>query len=231
MTARYFVSTPIESDHVQLAGNEAHHLTNVMRASVGTQVILFDGSGREFIAEVRSVSRQTIGLRIISEERIDRELPFALTLAVSLPKGDRQRWLIEKSVELGVSKFVPLLTERGVAQPTEKATQRLRRVVIEASKQCGRNSLMLIDSPKTLAQINETSDPGGLRLIAHPGGAALPAEKSATHWQLAIGPEGGFNDDELMMAKAGGWQTVDLGPRILRIETAAISLVSAITIG
>ena len=119
-----------------------------MRATPGTQVTLFDGGGDEFSATVAQLRRSDVELSILSRESIDRELPFDLTLGVALPKGDRQKWLVEKAVELGVTRIVPLRTRRGVAQPVEQALVRLRRAVIEASKQCGRNRLLQIDEPR-----------------------------------------------------------------------------------
>ena len=124
-----------------------------MRATPGTQVTLFDGSGDEFAAAVDRVGRSEVELAILSRESINRELPFALTLGVALPKGDRQKWLVEKAVELGVARIVPLRTQRSVAQPVEQALVRLRRAVIEASKQCGRNRLLQIDPPQTMARL------------------------------------------------------------------------------
>ena len=90
MVQRYFVDSPIHGQHVTLAGDEAHHLSHVMRARKGQQLTLFDGSGAEYTAEVVDVGRHTVQLQVLSQQQIDRELPLAITLAVALPKGDRQ---------------------------------------------------------------------------------------------------------------------------------------------
>ena len=103
MIHRHFVDSPITTAQVTLAGTEAHHLLHVMRAKVGSQVMLFDGSGMEFTAVVRSLGRATVELEIVGREPIDREHPRAITLGVALPKGDRQRWLVEKAVELALA--------------------------------------------------------------------------------------------------------------------------------
>src|SRR5690606_32869891 len=105
----------IASDQVTLDGSEAHHLLHVLRAAPGMSVTLFDGSGAEFEAEVAACKRSTIELRILQRREVDRELPYPLVLGVPLPKGDRQRWIVEKAVELGVTRLVPLITERSVA--------------------------------------------------------------------------------------------------------------------
>src|SRR6185369_1356862 len=148
MSERFFSPHPISAGGMMLDGPEAHHLLHVMRASVGDEVTLFDGSGAEFRATVVTLRRADAELRIVERNEIDRELPFALVVGVALPKGDRQKWLVEKLTELGVTTLVPLVTERSVAQPAAAAVDRLRRYVIEAAKQCGRNRLMKIAEPK-----------------------------------------------------------------------------------
>ncbi len=232
MSDRYFAESPLVSNHAVLSGAEAHHLLHVMRAKVGTRVTLFDGSGWEFDAVVERTGRSEVELAIAGREEIDREARIAVTLGVALPKGDRQKWLVEKVVELGVARLVPLETERGAAQPVENALERLRRGVIEACKQCGRNRLMAITEPKAWREFLDESRNVACRLVAHPGQAPLckhgarsvPGEIA----MLAVGPEGGFTDEEVALAVAQGWQPVDLGPRILRVETAAVALAARV---
>jgi 16S rRNA (uracil1498-N3)-methyltransferase len=232
MSDRYFADESISSDRVVLAGPEAHHLIHVMRAAPGLQVVLFDGSGDEFPAVVRSVGRSDVELSVLSREQINRELPVELTLCVTLPKGDRQRWLVEKAVELGVTRVIPLRTQRSVAQPVEQSLLRLRRTVIEASKQCGRNRLLEIGQPQAWPDLVEDTAAAPCRLLAHPRMASptriFGSEELPDSVLLAIGPEGGFADDEVALAVAAGWHTVDLGPRILRVETAAIALAAMV---
>jgi 16S rRNA (uracil1498-N3)-methyltransferase len=228
MSERFFSSRRITGDHAVLDGPEAHHLLHVMRARVGDKVTLFDDSGVEFAAAVATVGRSDATLQILERCEVDRELPFPLTVGVALPKGDRQKWLVEKLTELGVTELVPLTTERGVAQPIESALDRLRRSVIEAAKQCGRNRLMQIAEP--LAWNEWIDSASARRLLAHPGGARLSQVdiNTAVTTQIAVGPEGGLADAEVATAIDAGWQTVDLGSRILRVETAAIALAAAI---
>ncbi len=238
MADRYFVDEPILAGSVlagsaSLSGPEAHHLIHVMRAKPGTEVVLFDASGCEFAARVERVGRADVTLAVLARREVDRELGVHLTLGVSLPKGDRQRWLVEKAVELGVTRLVPLITRRGVAQPSAEPPERLRRAVIEASKQCGRNRLMEIAPGEPLETFLRSE--GAARWLAHPGGTPLPVALGelsemarGSQITLAVGPEGGFTHDEVELARTGGWQVVDLGGRILRIETAACLLVSNI---
>jgi 16S rRNA (uracil1498-N3)-methyltransferase len=131
------------------------------------------------------------------------------------------------------------MTERGVAQPTASAAERLSRSVIEAAKQCGRNRLMKIAEPQAWSDSaisgwlgSSASEPPARRLVAHPNGQSLSAInlREPLPTQLAIGPEGGLTDAEVAAAIAAGWQQVSLGPRILRVETAAIALAAAVAL-
>lgn len=234
MANRFFSDRPILGAVVRLGGAEAHHLLHVMRARTGSPVVLFDGSGDEFTAEITELGRSEAVLAITGRTTVDRELPFQLVLAVALPKGDRQRWLVEKAVELGVSRLVPLVTERGVAQPRESAIQRLQRAGIEASKQSGRNRLMEIGAAQEWAHFAKSCQHAQTRLIAHPSGG-LPASRVQIQpgpgpIAIAVGPEGGFSDEEIEIARRCGWQTVDLGPRILRVETAALAMATLVSL-
>ena len=239
MSQRFFVEPPIVCDRATLRDTEAHHLLHVMRAKRGDEVVLFDGTGCEFRARVESLARATVELAVLERSEVNRELPFALTLGVALPKGDRQKWLVEKMVEVGVNRLVPLHTERGVAQPVEQALERLRKSVIEAAKQCGRNRLMEIAAPQSWIDYLSAAPADSRRYVAHPGGEpgigllSLSTEQSvmaASDAWLAIGPEGGLTDEEIDLARRAGWQPIDLGPRILRVETAALALAAHIAL-
>jgi len=231
MNRRFYSENTIDGDSATLADSEAHHLMHVLRAVVGDRVILFDGSGTEFQAEVESMTRRDVALKILERNEVDREASRVVTLAVALPKGDRQKWLVEKCVELGVHTIVPLQTARSVALPKASAMQKLNRAVIEASKQCGRNRLMQIAAPQSFDDLIRSLPEGVLGIIAHPYDAVdlrdlqqVSEPQEAQPLMAAVGPEGGFSEDEVAAALAADWQSVALGPRILRIETAAIAV-------
>ena len=241
MSDRYFTPGPISGQRAVLAGAEAHHLIHVMRAGPGRRVELFDGSGRQWVAVVRRIARAEVELDLVAEEPIDRELAVDVTLAVALPKGDRQRWLVEKAVELGVRRLVPLETARGVARPGAATLERLRRYVIEASKQSGRNRLLEIWPGQSWADLLASTAGVPQRWMAHPGGdpqgapsvpcgARLPPLAPQDQVVLAVGPEGGFTADQVAAAVGAGWRLVDLGPRILRVETAAVLLAAVVAL-
>ena len=233
MVQRYFIDSPVDSDRLSLADREAHHLIHVMRGEVGQEVLLFDGQGNEFTAQIEAVKKNTVDLVIHHQEAVTRELPGRLIAAVALPKGDRQKWLVEKLVELGVTSLVPLVTQRGVAQPVPQALARLKRSVIEASKQCGRNQLMQVESPQTVAECIDRNTTSNHCLVAHlldqENTPSLdhhcPAQPHETVI-LAVGPEGGWTSDEVQQFEDSGWKVISLGRRVLRIETAALALVA-----
>jgi 16S rRNA (uracil1498-N3)-methyltransferase len=225
MTQRYFVDSPIATERLDLDGDQARHLGQVMRAAAGQHVVLFDNSGGEFDAEVVRVTRSAVELRVLARRQVDRETRSPIILGVALPKGDRQRWLVEKAVELGVGQLVPLRTTRGVAQPVPAAVQRLRRAVVEASKQCGRNRLMEIADPASVTDFLANCPETAVRWFGHPlGECPTPTTIGERPVYLAVGPEGGWTEDEVAAATQHGWHTVCLGPRILRVETAAVAL-------
>jgi len=231
MSQRFYVETPIQGDVAELHSTEAQHALRVMRCRVGDQVILFDDSGAEFPSKISRIGRSSVQLDVLERRIVDRELACTLTIGVALPKGDRQRWLIEKTVELGVARLVPLVTERGVAQPSDKALDRLRRAVVEASKQCGRNRLMRIAEPMSVAAFCESVQSASLRLLATLDGQPWPnAIGDATEIATCIGPEGGFSEQERERALADHWTPIALGRRILRIETAAVAVASAVAV-
>ena len=231
---RYYCAHSLTLDaEVKLEGSEAHHLLHVMRGDIGQQVTLFNGHGAEFTCEIKDTTRRSVSLRVVQRVDIDRELDFDLTVGCALPKGDRQRFLLEKLVELGATRFVPLRTERTVVQPTEAVCQRLRKWVIEASKQCGRNHLMQVTPGSRLTDYlsaDFVADRLVSRLIAHPVVEERSEVPNDGNLALAIGPEGGFTAEEIQLAKQHHWRPVSLGSRVLRIETAAIALTARVAV-
>lgn len=223
MAERFYVNLPLAPGLVVVDGPEARHLATVCRVRPGDRVCLFNGDGREYPAAVESVTRRDVSLNVMGVESPTREVGFHLEVAAPLPKGDRASFLIEKLTELGVTCFVPLQTQRSVVQPREAKLEKLQRHVIEASKQCGRNVLMRVESLTEWQAYCRRDTLPDLRLAAHPGAAAL-RWTAARDVALAVGPEGGFTEEEIETARRSGWQTVSLGPRTLRMETAALVL-------
>lgn len=222
MAERFYVNCPLQPGLLTLEGAEAHHVV-VYRLRPGDAVCLFNGDGQEYPAHIVRVARRDVELDVLPPVRAERELPARLWVAAPLPKGDRAQFLIEKLTELGVQRFVPLQTARSVVHPGEAKVQKLERYVIEASKQCGRNVLMEVDSLATWEDFCIRADLPAKRVVAHPNGADQMAWVSEDT-VLAVGPEGGLTDQEIDRGRQAGWKVAGLGPRILRIETAAIAL-------
>ena len=231
---------------VELSGVEAHHLTRVMRQQPGDVVTLFDGIEYEYSAEITTMRKDRVSLRILEVRDVDTESQRQVTIAVSLPKGDRQKWLVEKLTELGCHRLIPLQTERGVAQCSGQVLERLRRQVIEATKQCRRSRLMQISPERSITgcvteiMSCDSDDKAGdvAGWIAHPRSDGDFGQCDLTRLTqitlprrvlILIGPEGGFTGQEVESAMALGVQPLDLGPRILRVETAAMVLTALLT--
>ena len=234
MSERFYVNLPLAPGAFALDGAEAHHLAAVCRLRPGSEVCLFNGDGREYPARITRVTRREIALEILGVEHPLRELPFALEVAAALPKGDRSQFLIEKLTELGVTNYVPLACQRSNVHPRESKRDKLERYVIEASKQCGRNVLMKIDEMTTWERYCVRGSLEEMRVLAHPyqteDAPPVTRRNRRQVTRIAVGPEGGFTNEELAQAIRGGWRTVSLGPRILRVETAAIALAAFMTL-
>lgn len=235
----YLPASAWTSENLELRGEEAHHCLDVMRCREGERIVVFNGAGTEAEGEIVAIAKDRVTLRTLLTNTTPR--PRAtITLGQAVPKGKNMDLIVQKATELGVSRIVPLLSERTVVQlddgDVEKKRQKWERVAIEACKQCGQNWVPEVAAPVKVGTFAKTcSDP--LRLIAAICGEAAPLKsilaaraaesgepaRSAT---LLIGPEGDFTAAELSQAIAGGFLPLSLGPIILRSETAAICALS-----
>jgi 16S rRNA (uracil1498-N3)-methyltransferase len=230
-----FYNESIEGPAIELSGTEAHHLA-VLRLGAGDKVELFDGLGGLATAVITGIRKNKVTLQV--ENVVRRELPKTqrILIAVSVPKGERFDWLIEKSTELGVERISPVIFERTVKQPgNPRVMERWMRQAISAAKQCKRLFLPQIDPPmnfqKAIASI--LADSPNCRLLA--GGMSDDCEPLAgqsfgnDNVAVFIGPEGGITGNEEAFLKGRGVQFVRLGDTILRTETAAIAFASVLT--
>jgi 16S rRNA (uracil1498-N3)-methyltransferase len=229
MTRRRFFAPPSAfnfSKHtVMLTADEARHLREVLRLKTGDEVQVFDGSGREFRAFVAHARREFAELELRDEIGPPKhESPLQLTLAVALLKGDKFELVVQKGTELGVNRFIPLVTRyadiklRDDADATKRVT-RWQRIALEAAKQCGRAVVPEIVSPVSFPSVlNENS-----LMFSERDGQALTTDLKTNILTAVIGSEGGWSDEELAQAKAADVPVVTLGGRVLRAETAAIA--------
>ncbi|WP_299464535.1 RsmE family RNA methyltransferase [uncultured Gimesia sp.] len=229
MPHRFYFEGSFDSDQLLLEGSEAHHLLHVLRMQAGDSVLIFNGTGAEAEAVIAKTSRKTVEIKITERREIQASTQVPVILATAVPKGDRFRWLVEKAAELGVTRLVPLITERSSVDPGENRLKKLQQTIVAAAKQSGQTRLMeLAPQQKWDDFLAECCQSDHRILIADPGGSALDlfsrsfTDSVASPVILLIGPEGGFSPEELQSAIETGAKSVKLSEGILRIETAAI---------
>lgn len=210
------------------------HVARVLRLKPGASLVLFDGSGGEYQALLETVARREALVRI--ERFVSREVesPLEVLLAQGVSKGERMDYTLQKAVELGVGAIQPVLTERSVAsvegRRSVKRLQHWRKVVSSACEQCGRNRLPVVYEPLALRDWLQRHGSAGLRLVLHPEADRGLAEISRTGGSvtLLVGPEGGWSPAEIAHVETLGFTGIRLGPRILRTETAAAAVLTAV---
>ncbi|MDR3183300.1 MAG: 16S rRNA (uracil(1498)-N(3))-methyltransferase [Planctomycetaceae bacterium] len=241
MSGRFFLDSSESrrtAETAVLGGAEAHHFLRVMRGKTGETIELFDGTGFLYRGTVIETGKNEVRIKIAETLADTIESPVRLTVASALPKGDRQRFLVEKLAELGVARFIPVHLERSVARADDAVINRFRRCVIESAKQCGRNVLMEIGSEMPLVKLNDLLDREHFaKLVLHPvklgsvgqtGMSAFIDGGVPQHLAVLVGPEGSFTDKEIAAALQFGFRPLDLGARILRTETACIAAAAAV---
>jgi 16S rRNA (uracil1498-N3)-methyltransferase len=192
---------------------------------VGDVVEVFDGVGHATRSKVIALGDDWAELSAIGSPLPERLAPAKLTLASAVCKGDRFDWLVEKATELGVERLIPIVTDRSVVAPGSGKLLRWRRTIVEASKQCRRNRLMVLEAPVRWSDLaGSCSD--SHKFIADPSGtpasrvARIPCGQTVI---LAVGPEGGFTAEERALAEGSGWLAINLSVHTLRIETAGLA--------
>ena len=207
-----------------LEGDEAHHLSRVCRAEVGDQATLFNGRGLRAAAKIVNISKRDVQLTINSEisSAPDQGLPV---IGCPLPKGDRASMVIEKCTELGVAQFIPLFSKRSVVHPRDAKLDKLRRTMIEACKQSHRPYLMEIAELTSFEEFIRR-DLRGIKVLLNPTGDVNLSQVTASVDAFAVGPEGGWDESELAIAKANDWQIASISGNILRMETAILAAAS-----
>jgi len=235
MPDRFFCAD-LSLQSVTLEDAEAHHAIHVLRLSVGQTLEVFDGCGTVATAVVKNVGRRAVSVDVAERSVASRSEEYPLTIAAAVPKGDRLKWMVEKMTELGVDRYIPLLTTRSVVDPKQTKLDKLQATVISACKQSRRNWLMEITEPTRFDDVLRSGTDQQSVYIAHPNieprdtSASLvnPASKS----RLAlIGPEGGFTPEEVEIALAAGALRLTWPGNILRIETAAIMAAVTLSAG
>lgn len=240
---RLFVPFPLREPTVHLTGQFAYRLLRVLRMQVGDAVILFDPTGSEWHATIVATEHEAVALRLDEPVSADREHPVALWLFQGIAKGEKMDFIVQKATELGVAFIVPMLTRRTVVRlDADRATAkqaRWQRIAQAAAEQCGGTKVPKVSPPLPFRQsVTEAAKTDAFLLFyeaaEEPLAKALetlrplPPSERVSSVALMVGPEGGFDPDEVSLAQRHGAHIVSLGKRILRTETASIIAVALV---
>ena len=239
--ARFFVDEgQIENDTIVINGQDAFHIARSLRMAVGDELCICDKNGNEYLTELTKIRDDECVCKIISKRAGTAESPCHITLYMAYPKGDKLETVVQKSVELGVSRIIPFESSRCIKRPPEekmaKITARLSKIAEEAAKQCHRSRLPAVLPMIKLKEVTEQIQEYDLTLFCYEGegAASLKSElegygKKDGSIAVIIGSEGGFSPEEAEKIISAGARCVNLGPRILRCETAPDYCLSAIS--
>jgi len=232
---RFFIdSYRLEPERPSLEGEEAKHILRVLRLGLGDRIVLFDNTGWEYEAQITGIQSGQVFYEVLEKKWVPRESPLRITLAVPLIRPQPLEWIYQKGTELGVTSFYPYYSRysgRNFSnQEWEGKQERWKRIITEAAKQCGRNRLPELIAPGSFDQVLSTGDPA-LRILPYEGETVYTLKEIADRYpetgrvMACIGPEGGFSPEEVRRAEDKNFFTISLGPRILRAETAVLTLI------
>jgi 16S rRNA (uracil1498-N3)-methyltransferase len=235
----YFIqSKSIQNDRIDLTGELAHHLRDVLRCRPGEIVSLVDEKQVQYRAALDQVNKKQVVAKILRKDESPGRPARSVTLAQAILKGKKMDWVIQKSAELGVTTLIPVVTERTIARPKSEReshqTERWQAIAQEAAQQCGRLDIPSVQSTVTLDSLLKNPPESSLKLVLWEAEqklslkSALRNLKERTPISVLIGPEGGFPLREIEKAREAGWVTVSLGPRIVRAETAGMAVLAII---
>ncbi|MDR3479032.1 MAG: 16S rRNA (uracil(1498)-N(3))-methyltransferase [Gammaproteobacteria bacterium] len=219
---------------VDLAEAASHHLARVLRAKISDQLIVFNGEGGEYNATIIHIDKKKVTIKIDSYDAREAESPISLCLAQGISRGEKMDYTIQKAVELGVTKIIPLLTERCTvkldADRREKKLQHWQSIIISACEQSGRNKIPTLLPPQTFSHWLPSATADKCFVLAPTAKQKLEKISLINNAEvmLLIGPEGGLSDGEIARASEQGFLPLNLGPRILRTETAAVAALTAL---
>ncbi|MFH1552535.1 MAG: 16S rRNA (uracil(1498)-N(3))-methyltransferase [Candidatus Omnitrophota bacterium] len=239
MSRFYVPKENVRKDEITIEGEEAHHVLDVMRMQGGDKVVVFDGTGREYTGFIKEINRRfkKIIVEIVRTEKPPAESIPEITLAQAIPKKGKMDYIIEKATELGVSRVVPLVSDRTVVRFDDagcrRKVQRWQKKAVEASKQCGRASVPKIDKVTSFSEMVSRLDRYDLVLLACLTDKTVPIKKSLTGFEsgkilVFIGPEGDFTPKEIQMASVDNCKQVSLGKRVLKSDTAGLFVLAVL---
>lgn len=230
---RFFIDFTPEKECV-LTGENSIHISRSLRMGVGDEVILCDGNSKDFRCEITSITHDCVALNVLECHPCEAEPNVKVTLFQGIPKGDKMENIIQKSVELGITEIIPLMTSRVISRPDEKTMdkkiQRWQKISLEAAKQSGRGIIPSIEKSVNFSALEQSLEDFDTILFCYEGGGeslqtAYNGEKNVA---IIVGPEGGFSPQEAAALDSMGAKTVTLGKRILRTETAPLAILSVL---
>ena len=230
---RFHLPLPLAAgSDVALSDDVAHHLVRVLRSEAGTRFVLFNGEGGYFDAELVEAGKRNAVARLLAFHHDDRESPLFTHLGQVMSKGDRMDYAIQKATELGVGAITPLTSERCELrlrgeERADKKLEHWRRVAISACEQCGRNVVPVIHEPQSLADWTRSVQ-ADLKLVLAPAVAGALTRGKVASAALLVGPEGGLAEAEIAAVQAQGFAPWQLGPRVLRTETAPVAALAVL---
>ena len=236
---RFFIRPEqCENGLVTLSGEDAHHLFTVLRMRAGEKLTVCDFFGKEYSCEILEGNDKTVKMRVLDTRQSKNEPPFPIVLLMALPKGDKMEWIIQKAVELGVTQVRPFSSARTIVRLDEKSalkkTERWQKIAENAAMQCGRGAVPQVFAPLPFARLlEECSSFPYLKLFCDEAEEERTLKNALARQEpegvaFAVGAEGGFDRREVEKAKEAGFETVSLGRRILRCETAPLCVLSAL---
>lgn len=230
-----FFTQEVDQHQAILRGDDARHVTKVLRLRPGEHLLVCDGQGRDYDCVFESASASEVLLRVESSQPSQTEPSLFVTLYQALPKGDKLDWIIQKAVELGVGAVVPVLTQRCVSRPDpksmEKKRERLQRIALEAAKQCGRGRIPQVQPLLSYEEALAAMAADEKALLFYENSTTSfrrELEQGATSLSILVGAEGGLSPQEVEAAQQLGIPSVSLGKRILRCETAPLAALAVL---
>ncbi|MGD0917055.1 MAG: 16S rRNA (uracil(1498)-N(3))-methyltransferase [Thermodesulfobacteriota bacterium] len=233
---RFYVPHPwIEKGMLRIEGDEVRHIRKVLRLKAGDEVVVFDGSAKEYEGTIVKEGSNAVVIAVQNVLSSESESPLEIVLAQSLLKGEKMDYLIQKATELGVNRIIPFYSSRTIPLLEEsrrlKRYHRWKRIAVEASKQCGRGVVPKIEPLQDYLSMVQTANQDSLRLILWEKEGArlrdvLMGSKDKKRIFFVVGPEGGLTQEEVEHAQREGFIYVNLGRRILRSETSSLCLLS-----
>ena len=234
---RFFLPIPF-AEQMPITGKDAYHIINVLRMQVGQQLQIVSNDQVSALMEIIALNEAVVSVRLVERLLTTHEPSVRIILAQGLPKGDKMDFVVQKAVEMGVSEIIPLSMDNCVvkldAVRAKKKTERWQKIVEEAAKQSKRDIVPQVSLPMTLKQLLTNKQDVLLKIVAYEVEdrrglrELLQAQENIKEVLLLIGPEGGISKEEFALAETKGMQSVSLGKRILRTETAGLATVAAI---